>query len=72
MRPIITSVRVRSGGRHDTVTVWNRGGCAGTLTVEFGDGVSVADRLLPAADDTEEGDVSAPHAGEVYWERRVQ
>lgn len=43
---VITSVRVRRVGGHELVTVWNRGGNAGTLTVNIGDGFEIARRLL--------------------------
>jgi hypothetical protein len=33
-------------GRHDEVTIWNRGGCVGTLFVEEGDGHWFASQLL--------------------------
>lgn len=47
---IVTSVRVQTTPGHDLVTVWNRGGSAGTLTVQRHDGERVAARLL--MDDT--------------------
>lgn len=44
----ITSVLVRANHHgHDLVTVWNRGGCAGQLTVNIGDGETIARRLIP-------------------------
>lgn len=43
--PLISSVRVVLGPAHDVVTAWNRGACAGTLTVTSGEGVHVAARL---------------------------
>ena len=46
-RPVISSVRVERGPGHDLVHVWNRGGKAGTLTVDKGDGDAVARSLLP-------------------------
>jgi DNA polymerase-3 subunit epsilon len=42
---LISSTRVEEG-HHDRVTVWNRGGNAGTLTVQKGDGAAVAARLM--------------------------
>lgn len=50
MKPLISSVRVRHGERHDVITVWSRGGNAGELTVDHGDGIDIADRLI--GDDT--------------------
>lgn len=43
---LITSVRVRTPFGHDIVSVWNRGGGSGELTVKKGDGVLVAAKLL--------------------------
>lgn len=43
---LVTSVRVQTTPTHDLVTVWNRGGNAGTLTVQRHDGERVAARLL--------------------------
>lgn len=45
-RPIISSVQVEEGPSHDRVHVWNRGGKAGVLTVEKGDGEDIAKKLL--------------------------
>ena len=45
MKDLISSVRVEPGPAHDRVHVWNRGGKAGVLVVEKGDGNAVADRL---------------------------
>lgn len=45
MKELISSVRVEYGSRHDRVHVWNRGGKAGVLVVDAGDGNNVADRL---------------------------
>lgn len=42
----ITSVRVEEGPGHDRVMVWNRGGCAGELVVEKGDGHHIAQLLM--------------------------
>ena len=46
MKPLISSTRVEEGARHDRVHVWNRGGKAGVLVVESGDGHAVSARLL--------------------------
>lgn len=43
---LITSVQIEEGPGHDIVHVWNRGGKAGTLTVNKGDGFHVARLLL--------------------------
>jgi hypothetical protein len=47
---LVTSCTVEHGPGHDTVRVWNRGGLSGTLTVNRGDGVEIARRLLPNGD----------------------
>lgn len=44
----VTQVRVQEGGSHDRVSVWNRGGLAGTLTVESGDGMPMARAIMDA------------------------
>ena len=44
---IVSSVRIESNGHHDRVTIWNRGGNAGTLTVKAGDGKMIARWLMP-------------------------
>lgn len=41
MGRIITSVKLECGETHDRVHVWNRGGKAGVLTVQKGDGPEV-------------------------------
>jgi hypothetical protein len=46
---IITSIRVDEDAGHDRITLWNRGGCAGTLTVDKGDGHTITRRLVPEA-----------------------
>lgn len=46
---LVTSVRVQTIGGHDHVTLWNRGGNAGTLIVNKGDGEEIARRLLPVS-----------------------
>jgi len=46
---LITFVRVETIGGHDLVHVWNRGGKAGVLTVQAGDGAEVASRLMGSA-----------------------
>jgi hypothetical protein len=52
-RTLITSVRVQASPVHWFLTVWNRGGCAGSLTVNAEDGPAVLDRLLPPAQRSE-------------------
>jgi len=52
-RTIITSVLVKARPRHWDLTIWNRGGCAGTLTLNAEDGPAVLDRLLPPAQRSE-------------------
>lgn len=44
---LVSRVRVEPGPGHDRVTVFNRGGNAGTLTVARGDGVTIARSLIP-------------------------
>lgn len=44
---LITTVRIEETPGHDLVHVWNRGGKAGVLTVNKGDGRAVAKLLLP-------------------------
>ena len=44
---VVSSVRVETNGHHDTVTVWNRGGLAGTLTVKVGDGETLRRAIMP-------------------------
>jgi hypothetical protein len=46
---LVTRVRVEQGPAHDVLTVWSRGGNAGSLTVQRGDGATVARALLPDA-----------------------
>jgi hypothetical protein len=46
MRKLVTSVRVEITGGHDVVHVWTRGGKAGVLTVDLGDGDPIAKRLM--------------------------
>lgn len=43
---LVTSVTVVFGPSHDNISVWNRGGHAGSLVVNAGDGELVAKRLL--------------------------
>lgn len=43
---VVTSVRVEESPGHDLVHVWNRGGKSGVLTVNKGDGLEFARRLL--------------------------
>lgn len=45
--PLITSIRVESLGTHAHLTVWTRGGNAGTLVVDAADGIPLALRLVP-------------------------
>lgn len=45
-RPMISSVRLDEGPGHDVVHVWNRGGKAGELTVDKGDGLRLVERLF--------------------------
>ncbi len=47
---VVSSVRVEPGPRHDRVSVWNKGGLAGSLTVDAGDGEYIAARLLPTTE----------------------
>lgn len=45
---LVSSLRIfRRSPAHDIVQLWNRGGLAGSLTVNAGDGQILADRLLP-------------------------
>jgi hypothetical protein len=43
---LVSSVRVHEEGNHDVVRVWNRGGLAGELVVNKGDGEPLARRLI--------------------------
>ena len=43
---LITSVRVLEGPGHDTVTVFSRGQCTGTLTFNKGEGRIIARSLV--------------------------
>lgn len=45
-RPIITTIRLEEGPGHDRLHVWNRGGKAGELVVELGDGKELVHRLF--------------------------
>lgn len=45
MANIVTSVQVEAVGGHDRVKVWNRGGLAGELVVQLGDGEPICERL---------------------------
>ncbi len=50
---VVSSVGVRMvipGGTHATLTVFNRGGLAGTLTVESYDAKRIAERLIPGGE----------------------
>lgn len=42
-----SSIRLEHLHAHDKVTIWNRGGNAGSLMVMCGDGMRVVDALLP-------------------------
>ena len=44
---VVSSVRLETNGHHDRVTIWNRGGNAGTLTVKAGDGETYRRALMP-------------------------
>ena len=44
---VVSSVRLETNGHHDRVTIWNRGGNAGTLTVKAGDGQVIAMAAMP-------------------------
>lgn len=43
----ITTVVVEIDPGHETVTVFNRGALAGTLVVAPGDGLRLAERMIP-------------------------
>jgi hypothetical protein len=43
---LVSSVRVEVRGGHAQVTVWNRGGCAGSLTVNAHDAPELVARLF--------------------------
>ena len=44
---LVTSVRIQTNGSpHAHITVWTRGGCAGTLTVDRADADGLALRLM--------------------------
>jgi hypothetical protein len=43
---LVTTVSVDAYGAHDRVMVWSRGGHAGSLIVDKGDGEALAARLL--------------------------
>lgn len=76
MKKLITSTRVEPRGTHDVVGVWSRGGKAGELVVEAGDGEAVArilrdlpglarrlaDALNAYANECDEGRPSGHHA----------
>ena len=52
MKDLISSVRVEHGPGHDHVHVWNRGGKAGILVVNKGEGDQIAARLLDSYEPT--------------------
>jgi hypothetical protein len=62
-RALITSLRVEANPRHWRITVWNRGGKAGTLTVNAADGPAVVDRLIPPERQVRLVCTEAHHAG---------
>lgn len=44
---LVSSVRIeKTPGTHDVLHIWNRGGKAGELTVNRGDGKAIMQRLL--------------------------
>jgi hypothetical protein len=45
-RTLITSVTIQTMGNHEKLDIFNRGGFAGTLTVNKGDGEEIAGRLI--------------------------
>ncbi len=53
---LVSSVRVEHLGGHARVTIWNRGTNAGTLTVEYDDGVQLANALIPEPTSVEADD----------------
>lgn len=44
---LISSIRVTRNPRHWMLTVWNRGGRAGDLTVDAKDGPAIVDSFIP-------------------------
>jgi hypothetical protein len=46
-RAIITTLCIKKGVRHWNITVWNRGGQAGILTVDAADGQTIVNKLIP-------------------------
>jgi hypothetical protein len=54
-RPRHVGARAPREGAHDVVRVWNRGGLAGELIVNEGDGEKIAARLLPEPAHVERG-----------------
>ena len=47
---LITSIRIENAHGHDRLTIWNRGACSGTLVLNSGDGMKLAE-LLTAGND---------------------
>jgi len=43
--PLVSSVRIARGPCHDTISIWSRGGLAGKLVVDAGDGLEIARKL---------------------------
>lgn len=49
-KPLISSIRVNSkNDRHWHISIWNRGGRAGTICVDAADGPAIIERLLPTS-----------------------
>lgn len=46
-RSLITSVEIENTGDEDRVRIWNRGRLAGALMVRAGDGMKIAELLIP-------------------------
>jgi hypothetical protein len=53
MRALISSVRVTRQGAHEVLNIWSRGGFAGELVVEDGDGSRIASILVSPTDSPE-------------------
>ena len=51
---MVTTVRLEEGPGHDRVHIWNRGGKAGVLTVNVGDGIRCVWRLFGPSEWEEE------------------
>jgi hypothetical protein len=61
MRALVSSVRVSKQGAHEVLKVWSRGGYAGELVVNEGDGGQIASSLVSVDEDG---------ATVNYWVRR--